>query len=112
VLHRAPVELRPPPNALPDLGTRSDLDGAVLAYFGTAIRSERVRADMDIAQLARVMRQHRSTITMWESGRSIPRFTNIVRLLALFPGLVEVLSDLAAQLAEHAAEDEPNGSAA
>ena len=99
--------LRPPPNVPPEAepDTGSDItDDDILAYFGAALRAERVRRGWEPATVAKQLGQARTTVLVWESGRGIPRFTNLMRLLALFPGLVDVLADLSLQLAEQDVE--------
>jgi ribosome-binding protein aMBF1 (putative translation factor) len=101
------VGLRPPPNVLPEdvTDTSDDItDDDILAYFGAALRAERVRRGWEPAAVAKRLGQARTTVLVWESGRGIPRFTNLMRLLALFPGLVDVLADLSNQLAAQDAD--------
>jgi len=93
------VRLRPPPNALPELVAGDD-DSPILAYFAVALRSERMRAGLTTTELAARLGQRRTTVVCWETGRGIPRFTNLMRLLAIFPDLADALSDLAGQLRE------------
>jgi transcriptional regulator with XRE-family HTH domain len=107
VLYSDAVQLRPPPNALPSLVERTD-DSDILAYFGVALRSERVRSETTPQQLADRLGCARSALVMWETGRGKPRFTTLVRLIAIYPGLVDVLRDLATQLAN----EDRNGTAA
>ena len=93
------MRLRPPPNVLPEL-VADDEDSPILAYFAMALRSERVKAGLTTSELARRLGQRRTTVTCWETGRGIPRFTNLMRLLAMFPALGDALNDLAAQLSK------------